>query len=102
MSLEDRLYPLLSIYERLPAGFKLAAGATYRHLPARWRLGARYAEFRRLTEDCPAWSADQIRDYQFKQLRQVLVQAGNYCPFYQQRFAAAKFRPEELRSLDDL
>ncbi len=102
MSLEDRLYPLLSIYERLPSGIKRAAGGVYRHLPARWRLGARYAEFRRLTEDCPAWSADQIRDYQFKQLRQVLVQAGNYCPFYQQSFAAARFRPEELRSAEEL
>ena len=102
MSLEDRLYPLLSIYERLPSGFKRAVGATWRHLPARWRLGARYGEFRRLTEECIAWSGDQIREYQFKQLRQTLVQAGNYCPFYQQRFAAAKFRPEALRSPDDL
>jgi phenylacetate-CoA ligase len=86
----------------MPAGFKRAAGATYRCLPARWRLGARYAKFRQLTEDCAAWSAEQIRDYQFRQLRQVLIQAGNYCPFYQQRFAAAKFRPEEVRSFDDL
>lgn len=102
MSLEDRLYPLLSLYERLPSGLKRAAGATYRHLPARWRLGARYGEFRQLTEACAMWSAEQIRDYQFQQLRQVLIQAGSYCPFYQKRFAATKFRPEALRSLDDL
>lgn len=102
MSLEDRLYPLLALYERMPSGVKRVAGGIYRHLPARWRLGARYPEFRQLTKDCVAWSPDEIRDHQFKQLRQVLVQAGNYCPFYQQRFAAAKFRPEEVRSLDDL
>jgi hypothetical protein len=48
MSLEDRLYPLLGVYERLPVGLKRAAGLAYRCLPQSWRLGARFAEFERL------------------------------------------------------
>ncbi len=102
MSLEDKLYPLLSVYERMPQGLKRAIGWTYRQLPTGFRLGARYAEFRQLTQDVETWTPDEIRDYQVKHLRQTLIQAGNYCPFYQERFAKAGFRPELLKSTEDL
>jgi phenylacetate-CoA ligase len=102
MSLEDRLYPLLSAYERLPHGLKRTAGLAYRMLPRRVRLGARFAEFEGLARDVEKWSADEIRSYQLKQIRSVLVKAGNYSAFYQRRFAQAGFRPEEFRSLDDI
>jgi phenylacetate-CoA ligase len=102
MNLEDDLYPLLSVYERLPRAFKRAIGWTYRQLPSGFRLGARYAEFRELTEAVESWPIKQIQEYQIKELRQTLIQAGNYCPFYQQSFAKAGFRPELVRSADDL
>lgn len=102
MSLEDKLYPLLSVYERMPHGLKRAIGWTYRQLPTAFRLGARYAEFRQLTHEVESWSLEQIQEYQLKQLRQTLIQAGNYCPFYQQRFARVGFRPELLKSTEDL
>lgn len=102
MSLEDRLYPLLSLYERLPDGLKRAAGWSYRQLPSRWRWGARYPEFQRLARDCVSWDPDTLAEYQFRQLRQVLIQAGNFSPFYQRRFAEARFQPELMRSREDL
>lgn len=102
MSLEDRLYPLLSVYERLPGGVQRAAGLAYRCLPQAWRLGARFPEFERLAAECEAWPMEAIREYQLKQLRQVLVQAASCCPFYQTRFARAKFRPELVHRLEDL
>jgi phenylacetate-CoA ligase len=102
MSLEDRLYPLVSLYERLPRGLKRGLGAAYRILPKHWRLGPRYAEFRRLAEEVEGWSVDEIRDYQLRQLRQVLIQADTFCPLYQERFARARFRPEQVKALEDL
>lgn len=102
MSLEDRLYPLLSLYERLPDGLKRAAGRAYRCLPTSWRLGTRFAEFRDLATPSESWSVTQIEEFQLRQLRQTLIQAGNFCPFYQRSFAAAGFQPERLRSVDDL
>jgi phenylacetate-CoA ligase len=102
MSLEDKLYPLLSVYGRMPHGIQRAIGWTYRQLPTGFRLGARYAEFRQLTQDVENWSPAALQEYQLRQLRQVLIQAGNYCAFYQQRFAKAGFRPESLRSAADL
>lgn len=102
MSLEDRLYPLLSLYERLPHGLKRGLGWTYRRLPARVRLGARYGEFRRLARDAESWSVDAIAEFQLRLLRQTLVHAGNFCPFYQRRFAETRFQPVMLRSPEDL
>lgn len=102
MSLEDRLYPLLSLYERMPHGLKQALGWSYRRLPTAWRLGGRFKEFQRLAIEVESWDPGRIAEFQFKQLRQTLIQAGNFCPFYQRRFAEARFQPELLRSPEDL
>lgn len=89
MSLEDRLYPLLSLYGHLPQGLKSALGFAYRQLPRQWRWGARYDEFDGLTQIAESASLQQIQEYQLRHLRAVLIQAGNYCPFYQKAFARA-------------
>ena len=102
MSLEDRLYPLLSLYQRFPDGLKRALGVGYRALPARFRLGARYGEFRRIAADVESWDVARIEEFQTRHLRQTLVHAGNFCPWYQRRFAEAGFQPELLRGPDDL
>lgn len=102
MSLEDRLYPLLAAYQRLPDGVQHALGAAYRALPVRWRLGRRFPEFQRLARECEGWDADEIRDYQFRQLRQVLNHAAAYCPFYGRRFAEAGFNPGRFHDPADL
>ncbi len=102
MSLEDRLYPLLALYERLPGGVRSALGWSWRRLPASIRLGRQYPAFRRLARECATWSVERIAEYQLRELRRVLIQAGNYSPFYQRRFAQAGFQPELLRSPDDL
>ena len=102
MSLEDRLYPLLTLYERLPQRVRAAIGGTYRRLPKRWRQGTRYDEFVALARSAEEWTEEQLREYQLTQLRTVLTHAAETCPFYRDRFAAAGFQPSRLRSLDDL
>lgn len=102
MSFEDRLYPLLSLYERLPGRMRYAIGGAYKHLPKRWRLGARYGEFTTLAGAGETWSADERHAYQLEQLQLVLRHAANHCPFYRDRFAQAGFDPDDLRSADDM
>ena len=102
MSLEDTLYPLLSLYERLPQGAKRVLGTAYRSLPVRWRQGERFPEFQALAHDVESWTPEQIRNYQTQQLRKVLMHAASHCPLYQARFAKAGFRPEYLREPEDL
>jgi phenylacetate-CoA ligase len=102
MSLEDRLYPLLTVYERLPQSVRNGIGFGYRILPKAWRYGARYGEFKQLAVGGDSWSAGEIQDYQLRQLRAVLHHAANHCPFYEKRFIRAGFRPENVRCLEDL
>lgn len=102
MSLEDKLYPLLGLYERLPRGLKKGLGIAYRCIPSRLRLGRGYGEFQHLSRECEGWSIEQIREYQWKQLRRVLIHADNFCPGYHERFTRAGFRPELMRSMEDL
>ena len=101
MSLEDRLYPLLAMYNRLPQGARNFIGSVYRRLPRRVRYGKAYGEFRELTEEAPSWSDSDIREYQLRELRRTLVNAASYCPFYTRAFAKAGFRPDAMRSLND-
>ena len=53
MSLEDKLYPFLSLYDRLPQGARNTIGSIYRLMPRRIRYGKAYGEFRSLAEDSP-------------------------------------------------
>lgn len=102
MSLEDRLYPLLKLYGNLPESVQKTLGYTYRHLPASWRWGKHYAQFKRLALEGEQWSPDQIREYQLKELRRTLHHAASYCRFYNRRFAQGGFRPESLATLGEL
>jgi phenylacetate-CoA ligase len=102
MAIEDRLYPLLAAYDRLPRPLKSAIGWSYRQLPEGFRLGGRYREFVNLAHSCESWNATQIHDYQLTQLREVLTHAGTHSPFYAKRFAEARFRPSKLNNLEDL
>ena len=102
MSLEDRLYPLLSLYESMPAPLRQGIGTAFRMLPKRLRLGAAYGEFRRLIERSYEWDEDELRDYQLQNLRRTLIHAGNYCPHYQRAFAKARFQPEMVHDFSDL
>jgi len=102
LSLEDRLYPLLATYDRLPDEAKRTLGRAYRALPVRVRSGARFDEFRRLANGAYQESAEACREYQLRELRRVLVHAQAHCPFYAQAFAEAGFRPAAVDDLDGL
>jgi phenylacetate-coenzyme A ligase PaaK-like adenylate-forming protein len=95
MSLEDKLYPLLAIYERMPRPVKRTLGAAYRKLPQKLRLGPAYGEFRKLIEESERWSKAEIAAWQLEQLRTVLREAVNYCRYY-------RTREPQINSFEDL
>src|SRR5688572_4127419 len=95
MSLEDKLYPLLAVYERMPRPVKRTLGAAYRKLPEKVRLGAAYGEFRKLIEASRDWSKVELAAWQLAQLRAVLHEAVHFCPFYRKQSC-------DISSLDDL
>ncbi|MES2595855.1 MAG: hypothetical protein V4662_10990 [Verrucomicrobiota bacterium] len=101
MSLEDKLYPLLRLYEAAPQPLKSLAGRVYRTLPVAWRQGQAYLHFQQENQDCENWDAETIRRYQTTQVRESLAAAGK-APFYARRFAEAGVNPAEFESLEQL
>ncbi len=102
MSLEDRLYPLLGIYEKLPLPLKRGAGRLYRMLPDHFRLGRHYAGFVALAESGRLATPTELLDYQTVELRRVIGHAAESCPLYKKRFESAGFDPRRLGSPEDL
>lgn len=102
MSLEDKLYPLLSVYESMPLGLRKVIGSGWRMLPTSVRLGERFDEFQRLASDCEQWSADEIAEYQFAQLRATIHEAWRNCPYYEKSFQKAGFDAKGFSSPADL
>jgi phenylacetate-CoA ligase len=101
MSLEDKLYPLLSMYEAMPQGVRSVIGAGWRSLPKGLRLGARFREFESMVRQSESWSAKQIDSYQLARLRKSL-NAAQSSPFYARRFAEAGFSADKFSNLSDL
>lgn len=87
MSLEDTLYPLLSLYEALPQSLKSFIGSAYRILPATWRYGSEYTRFQHEAAMAECWDAETLSRYQVKVLRESLIAAGK-APLYARRFAS--------------
>ena len=102
MSLEDKLYPLLSVYESMPLGVRKALGVGWRMLPKSVRLGERFDEFERVVKECESWSSDQVAEYQFEQVRRSVEEAWRNCPFYERHFLDAAFDAKGISSLADL
>lgn len=101
MSLEDRLYPLLRLYEAAPQPVKTLAGSAFRLLPSSWRHGRAYETFRREAALAETWDAKTLHDYQLTALRDSLV-AASQAPFYARRFAEAGVDPRKFESLEQL
>src|SRR5688572_21767475 len=94
MSLEDKLYPLLAVYERMPRPVKRTLGMAYRQLPEKMRLGPAYREFRKLIDESESWTQEQMAAWQLLQLRSVMEEGIKYCPYYRGRSA----RVEDLQT----
>lgn len=102
MHLEDSLYRVRSLQERLPHRLRAGMGWTYRRLPRRLTLGPAFERFRAEAEQVASWSADEIAAYQLDQVRSVLARAAAHSPFYARRFAEAGFDPRSVHDLADL
>lgn len=101
MSLEDRLYPLLKLYEAAPQAVKSLAGRVYRAIPPGLRHGSAYPRFLNEAREVESWDVETIRKYQIRALRESLI-AASKAPFYARRFEECGVHPAEFESLEQL
>jgi len=48
------------------------------------------------------WDQQQLREFQLKKLRELLVHAQSHVPYYRQLFAQIGFKAEDIQSISDL
>jgi phenylacetate-CoA ligase len=101
MSLEDKLYPLLKLYEAAPQPIKSVVGRAYRAVPAALRYGRNYTRFQSEAHEVESWDADAIERYQIRALRESLI-AASQSPLNRVRFATRGLNPERFESLEQL
>ena len=63
MSLEDKFYPFLALYDRFPDAVKWGLGFSFRQLPQSIRRGKHYSRFRTLAEESEDWDEERIAEY---------------------------------------
>lgn len=102
MALEDKLYPLLRLYDRFPESIRNGLGRVYRALPDSIKWGKAFRQFSNLALDCRAWPAPKIRRFQTDELSTQIHTVWNHCPRYREVFTKAGLSPEDFRSLEDL
>jgi phenylacetate-CoA ligase len=61
-----------------------------------------YRDFGRFLADSDKWTAEQLREYQYYELKALLRHAYANCPFYKERFDRAGFRPSDFTDFKDL
>jgi phenylacetate-CoA ligase len=63
--------------------------------------GRHYAEYRRKLETSQWWPAEQLRDFQWRELSRLLDAAFASVPYYREKYAAAGIRRGDIRGWDD-
>jgi phenylacetate-CoA ligase len=63
---------------------------------------SRITECFRFLKDSEHWTAKQLQLHQLERARMLVARAYNLSSFYKEKFDAAGFRPDQLRSLRDM
>ncbi len=102
MAFEDKLYPLLKHYHKMPAWLRNLVGKTYALLPMGWRYGKLYGYYSRMLKHSPYWSNEEVHDYNMKQLKATLVNAYINTSYYRALFDSVGFNPHNFSSESQL
>ncbi|MDI3325966.1 hypothetical protein QKW35_16425 [Pontibacterium granulatum] len=96
MGLEDKLYPLLDVYYRLPEPVAKFIGGVYSSLPDRWIKGKEYEAFLELAENTTV--RQEYLEYQFLSM----VASAKKTDFYQELYSDHGVSFESVKDLRDL
>jgi phenylacetate-CoA ligase len=59
-------------------------------------------QYKKLIKQSEYWDKEQIKSFQFFQLKKILSYSYQYVPYYQKIFKECKFRPESFKQIDDI
>ena len=73
----------------------------YNIVPFKKRYGSVYGETVNFLNDVDNWGYDRTKEFQFNELKRVLIDAQKYVPYYGKLFSEYEFNPN-ISSFDDI
>ena len=73
----------------------------YNIVPFKKRYGSVYGETVNFLNDVDNWGYDRTKEFQFNELKRVLIEAQKYVPYYGKLFSEYEFNPN-ISSFDDI
>jgi len=70
--------------------------------PGLWRFDKEFFSFLAMLHENEKKSYEEMREYQFLKLKNLVTSVYKYTEFYKQKYAEAGFHPDHLKSFDDL
>ncbi len=90
------------IYTHVPNIGKKTMEITWGMIPPTIKYGKKYREYTKLLNDSQWWNKEQLEAYQIKKLKETLMYAREYVPFYKEEFMKNGFEPECFTELSEL
>jgi len=91
-----------NLWERLPTRVKQVVSIPLSILPPGWLLGTTFRQTLRFVHEVDSCPAEESRAYQLHQIQLLCKLAYERSAYYRRRFDEIGFRPEDLKSFDDL
>jgi len=101
MSIEDKIYKFLGIYKKLPTWMKEILAFPLKSISRKRLLGNNYSTFYKEALDFEYKSANDINEYQFLKLKQLLQFAQEKIPFYRDKWNEYGIKHSDVKSFDD-
>jgi phenylacetate-CoA ligase len=91
-----------NLWEKTPRSIRATLGTGLGTLHPKWLLGKSFRKNCRFVDNTQYWPEEFFRAYQFNKLRGILKLAFEKSTFYRTIFDSVGFRPEDLRTPDDM
>jgi phenylacetate-CoA ligase len=101
MSVEDKLYKFLSIYKKMPDWMKRIVTMPFGALPREKYLGANYKAFYELAAQMDKSSPEEVEEFQYLRIMQILEDAYKYVPYYRERWTKLDIDIKSIKSVYD-
>ncbi len=97
-----RARSLKNLWDDVPLCVRSTLGRGLGLVPLGLLLGREFQNSRAFVREAQWWPAGRAREYQLARLREMLTLAYEHTEFYRRAFDSVGFRPQDLRTLDDM
>jgi phenylacetate-CoA ligase len=89
------------IYSKLPKPIQYAARYAYSVIPPPIRYGKVFRDTYKFLQQSQWWSREQLEEYQFSKLKELLTFCSKYVPFYQKKWAEFGINIGTIKDFED-